>query len=107
MWGKNTKEVFGGLKADLMNVKWKLCSLDTVFQHFDEREIITIDVGEGYGGDKRAQSIIGDAVIEGCHYNSGAIPLLQLNELRICHAFKLTGQKVADASKSLWFCIYA
>lgn len=57
--------------------------------------------------DKRVQSIIAVAFIEGCHYKSGESPLLQLNELRICHAFKLIGQKVADASESLWFCIYA
>lgn len=52
---------------------------------------------------KGVQSIIVVAVIEGCHYNGGAIPLQQLNELRICHAFKLTGRKVPDASESLWF----
>ena len=50
---------------------------------------------------KDPQSIIGVAVIEGCHYNTGAIPLHQLNELRIRHAFKLTWQKVTDASKVL------
>lgn len=50
---------------------------------------------------KVAQSISAVAVIEGFHYNSVAIPLLQLNELRMCHGFKLTGQKVADASESL------
>lgn len=53
MWGKNTKTLFGWLKADLMNVKWKLHRLDTVFPHFDEGEIITIDVGAGHAEDKR------------------------------------------------------
>ena len=41
------------LMADLMNVKWKLHSLDTVFPHFDEAEIITIDVGVRHAEDKR------------------------------------------------------
>lgn len=92
------------LMTDLMNVEWKLHSLDTVFPHFDEAQIITIDVGVRHAEDKRSpKSIIAVAVIEGCYYNSGAIPLLQLNELRICHAFKLTEQKVPDASESLWF----
>lgn len=56
MWGKNTKTLFGWLKADLMNVKWKLHRLDTVFPHFDEGEIITIDVGAGHAEDKRGPS---------------------------------------------------
>ena len=38
---------------------------------------------------KGAQSIIAVVFIEGCHYNSGAISLLKMNELRIGHAFKL------------------
>lgn len=50
---------------------------------------------------KGVQSIIGVAVIEGCHYNSGAIPLLQQNELRICLAFKLIGHKVTCAREWL------
>lgn len=73
----------------------------TLFLHFDEKEIITIDVSAAHAEDKRVQSIIAVAFIEGCHYKSGESPLLQLNELRICHAFKLIGQKVADASESL------
>lgn len=50
---------------------------------------------------KRAQFIIAVTIIEGGHYNSGAILLQQLNKLQIRHAFKLTGQKVAGASESL------
>lgn len=71
------------------------------FSCHEEEEIITIDVGAGYAEDKKAQFIIAVAIIEGCHYNSGAILLLQVNELRLCHAFKLTGQKVAGASEPL------
>lgn len=39
-----------------MNVKRKPHSLDTVFPHFDEGEIITIDVGAGHAEDKRGLS---------------------------------------------------
>lgn len=81
-----------------MNVKVKTCSS---FPLFDEGGIITFDAGAGHVEDKRARSITAVDVIEGCHYKSGAIPLRQLNELPIHHAFKLTGQKVADARESL------
>lgn len=70
-----------------------------------QKESLALMQIQGRAGMKETQSISAAAVIEGCHYNTAAIPLLQLNELRMFHAFKLTGQKVADASESLWFCI--
>lgn len=71
----------------------KMHRLDQVFLHFDGGEIITIEVGAGHARMKGAQSIIGAAVIEGCHYNTGAIPLRQLNELQLWRAFKLKRAK--------------
>lgn len=61
-------------------------------------KIISIDVGAEHAEDKRGQSIIGVAVIEGCHYNT-AIPLQELHELGTCHAFKVTGREVTRGNR--------
>lgn len=87
-------------KEDLVLVKGCTAWIQYFHTLMKEKSLPLMEV-QGRLGIKGAQSIIGVAVIEGCHYNSGPIPLLPLNELRICHAFKLIGQKVADASKSL------
>lgn len=72
----------------------KMHRLDHVFLHFDGGEIITIEVGAGHARMKGAPSITGAAVIEGCHYNTGAIPFpRQLNELQRWHTFKLKRAK--------------